>query len=205
MRLRQVTYIILLLFLPGHGIASHHHEIPKKKVPSAKAAQTKKGPSQKIMAQGKASPELMKSFLIRNNGEADATMVSRLVKTYIIEANREGVNYEVAFCQMCLETGFLRFEGSVSKYQYNYCGLGCVELFNGGDWFASMEEGVRAHIQHLKAYASFEAVRSPLVDPRFSNVRRGSVKVVTELTGKWATDPGYGQKISSLITRLYGL
>ncbi|MCX6286722.1 MAG: glucosaminidase domain-containing protein [Bacteroidetes bacterium] len=157
------------------------------------------------MAQGKASPELMKSFLIKNNGDADAVMVSRLVKTYIIEANREGVNYEVAFCQMCLETGFLKFEGSVSKYQHNYCGLGCVEMFCGGDWFASMEEGVRAHIQHLKAYASFEPVRSPLVDPRFSNVRRGSVTKVTELTGKWATDPDYGQKISALITRLYGL
>ena len=132
-------------------------------------------------------------------------MVNRLVKTYIIEANREGVNYEVAFCQMCLETGFLKFEGSVSKYQHNYCGLGCVSMFSGGDWFGSMEEGIRAHIQHLKAYASVEPVRSPVVDPRFSNVQRGSVRMVTDLTGKWATDPEYGKKISSMIARLYGL
>lgn len=157
------------------------------------------------MARGKASPEIMKNFLIRYNGEADQAMVNRLIKTYIIEANREGVNYEVAFCQMCLETGFLKFEGSVSKFQHNYCGLGCMDIFSGGDWFGSMEEGIRAHIQHLKAYASLAPVRSPIVDPRFSNVPRGTVTEVTQLTGKWAIDPDYGRKISALITRLYGL
>ncbi|MEI7492822.1 MAG: glucosaminidase domain-containing protein [Bacteroidota bacterium] len=205
MRLTLVTYIFLLLFLTAHGMTPGHHDVPQKKYHSSKASLAKKGPSLKIMAQGKASPELMKNFVIKYNGDADAAMVGRLVKTYIIEANREGVNYEVAFCQMCLETGFLKFDGNISKYQHNYCGLGCIDLFSGGDWFASMEEGVRAHIQHLKAYASYETVRSPLVDPRFNNVRRGSVTVVTELTGKWATDPDYGRKISALITRLYGL
>ncbi|MCX6284992.1 MAG: glucosaminidase domain-containing protein [Bacteroidetes bacterium] len=205
MRLTLVTYIVLLLFLPGLGMGPSNHDIPQKKYHASKASKAKKGPSLKIMAQGRVSPELMRSFIIKYNGDADAAMVSRLIKTYIIEANREGVNYEVAFCQMCLETGFLKFEGNISKYQHNYCGLGCIDLFSGGDWFASMEEGVRAHIQHLKAYASYETVKSPLVDPRFNNVRRGSVTVVTELTGKWATDPDYGQKISALITRLYGL
>ncbi len=157
------------------------------------------------MTKGKASPETMKNFFIRYNSDADEGMVKRLIKIYIIESNREGVNYEIAFCQMCLETGFLKFEGSVSKNQHNYCGLGCIDMFSGGDWFASMEEGVRAHIQHLKAYASFEPVKSPMVDPRFNNVKRGTVNIVTELTGKWASDPEYGQKISSLINRMYGL
>ncbi|MCX6281446.1 MAG: glucosaminidase domain-containing protein [Bacteroidetes bacterium] len=205
MRFKLVTFFILLLSLPSQIIALHPNEVPKKKYHSPSSVQPKKGPNLKIMAQGKASPEIMKSFLIRNNEDADAVMVNRLVKVYIIEANREGVNYEVAFCQMCLETGFLKFEGSVSKYQHNYCGLGCVDMFSGGDWFSSMEEGVRAHIQHLKAYASSEPVKSPVVDPRFSNVKRGSVKVVTELTGKWAADPDYGHKISTLVSRLYGL
>ncbi len=190
---------------PAWGFCHPPHEANHKKPGAAKSSVSKTGPSLKIMAKGKASPEIMKNFLIKYNGEADQAMVNRLVKTYIIEANREGVNYEVAFCQMCLETGFLKFEGSVSKYQHNYCGLGCVDMFSGGDWFGSMEEGIRAHIQHLKAYASVDPVRSPVVDPRFSNVHRGSVRVVTDLTGKWAADPEYGKKISSMIARLYGL
>ena len=205
MKLRLVTLVFLLFFLSGQGVALHPREAARKKTYSTKESSSNKGPSLKIMARGKASPETMKSFLIKYNGDVDEVIASRLVKVYIIEANREGVNYEVAFCQMCLETGFLRFEGSVSRFQHNYCGLGCVDMFSGGEWFSSMEEGVRAHIQHLKAYASHEPVRSPLVDPRFSNVTRGSVSLVTELTGKWATDPNYGQKISSLINRMYGL
>jgi len=204
-RFRLVTIILLLFCLSSGEAALKPHETQKKKSHSSRKAPAKKGPTMKVMAQGKASPETMRTFLIRNNGDANASTVNRLVKTYIIEANREGVNYEVAFCQMCLETGFLRFEGSVSRFQFNFCGLGCVDAYSGGDWFGSMEEGVRAHIQHLKAYASREAVRSPIVDPRFNNVRRGSVNVVTDLTGKWATDPAYGQKISDLINRLYGL
>ena len=203
--MRLVTFFLLLIILPGHVPAIPPHYAVKKKSHNSKTAQFKKEPSLKIMARGKASPEIMKNFLIRYNGEADQAMVNRLIKTYIIEANREGVNYEVAFCQMCLETGFLKFEGSVSKFQHNYCGLGCMDIFNGGDWFGSMEEGIRAHIQHLKAYASLAPVRSPIVDPRFSNVPRGTVTEVTQLTGKWAIDPDYGRKISALITRLYGL
>ena len=205
MRLVTVTIFCLLLFATGTVTGMHPHDGARKKNASVSKTPEKKEPSLRIMARGKASPETMKSFMIKYNMGVDEVTVGRLVKTYIIEANREGVNYEVAFCQMCLETGFLKFEGSVSKFQNNYCGLGCVDRFSGGDWFSSMEEGVRAHIQHLKAYASHDPVRSPLVDPRFNNVRRGSITVVTELTGKWAADPDYGQKISDLISRLYGL
>jgi hypothetical protein len=205
MRLRLVTLLLIMAFFPGPGFSHSPHEANHKRSGVSRSAPSKAVPSLKIMARGKASPEIMKDFLIKYNVEADQAMVNRLVKTYIIEANREGVNYEVAFCQMCLETGFLKFEGSVNKYQHNYCGLGCIDTFSGGDWFGSMEEGIRAHIQHLKAYASIEPVRSPVVDPRFGNVHRGSVMVVTDLTGKWAADPEYGKKISSMIARLYGL
>jgi len=199
-----VTLIVLFFFISAEVVALSPHDAPKKKLSVSKVSAVR-APGLKIMSRGKASPETMKDFLLRYNGEADEATVKRLVRVYIIEANREGVNYEVAFCQMCLETGFLKFEGSVSKYQHNYCGLGCVDIFSGGDWFASMEEGVRAHVQHLKAYASVEPVRSPMVDPRFGNVRRGTVNTVTELAGKWATDPDYGRKITALISRLYSL
>ena len=200
-----VTLTLIFFFLFGTDMSARCHETAKKKTTSTKKPVQKKEPSLKVMDRGKASPRSMKVFLLQNNREADSNTVKRLVKIYITEANREGVNYEAAFCQMCLETGFLKFEGSVSRYQNNYCGLGCVDAFSSGDWFANMEEGVRAHIQHLKAYASLEPLRTPTVDPRFSNVKRGSVKLVTDLTGKWAADQDYGQKIAGLIKRLHAL
>ena len=201
---KLVTVAFLLSFLIFQGFALNHHDKSSKNTHTPKPSSSKKYPSLKIMTRGKTPPEILCWFMLRNNNQADTNVVKRLVKYYINEANREGVNYEVAFCQMCLETGFLKFEGSVSRFQNNYCGLGCADIWSSGDWFASMQEGVRAHIQHLKAYASLDPVRSPLVDPRFSNVTRGSVIIVTELTGKWATDPEYGQKISTLIHKLYG-
>ena len=205
MRLPLVTLTLIFFFLNFSGMPIDPHETAKKKPSASKKKVVKQEPSLKVMDKGKVSPHAMKVFLLQNNGEADTNAVKKLIKVYIIEANREGVNYEAAFCQMCLETGFLRFEGSVSRYQNNYCGLGCVDMFSGGDWFANMEEGVRAHIQHLKAYASLEPLRTPVVDPRFNNVQRGSVKLVTDLTGRWATDPDYGQKIAALIKRLHSV
>jgi hypothetical protein len=205
MRFRLVTIPLILFLIPVFlyagipaGPNSHH-------TASSKKSKAKKGPSTRIMGRGKVAPETMTAFLIKNNSDADKNTVNRLVKIYVIEANREGVNYEIAFCQMCLETGFLRFEGSVSRFQNNFCGLGCVDAWSGGDWFASAEEGVRAHIQHLKAYASTEPLRGPLVDPRFVHVQRGTASDVFQLTGRWATDPAYGQKIFELLKRLYGL
>jgi len=160
-------------------------------------------PSIFIMDKGyKPVPGLI-SFMLQHNGSLDTGYLSRLLKTYISECQLEGVNYDIAVCQMCLETGFLRFNGSVSRFQNNFCGLGAVNASAAGDWFSTMEEGIRAHIQHLKAYASMDPLNSTQVDKRFQHVRRGTVFTVYDLTGRWATDPKYGEKLDYLLKRLY--
>ncbi len=158
--------------------------------------------SQVIMDRGLTSREQLVHFIIRNNTGADHTYVTKLVTTYIAESKREGVNHDVAVCQMCLETGFLRFTGSVSHYQNNFCGLGATDPWSAGDSFRNMEEGVRAHIQHLKAYACNEPLVPPLVDPRWYHVKRGSARTIHELAGRWASDPDYGLKIEGLLKQL---
>ncbi|MEI7980726.1 MAG: glucosaminidase domain-containing protein, partial [Bacteroidota bacterium] len=160
-------------------------------------------PSVMIMDRGVRAPERLVSFMLINNRGLDSLYVARLVKTYIIECRIEGVNHDVAFCQMCLETGFLRFTGSVSRYQNNFCGLGAINAYTAGDWFGSLEEGVRAHIQHLKAYASVDRIVSPVVDHRFGRVQRGTVFTIYDLSGTWAADPEYGSKIDYLLQKLY--
>ena len=68
---------------------------------------------------------------------------------------------------MCIETGFLRFGGDIKPEQNNFAGLGAI---GGGSEAASFESariGVRAHIQHLKAYASLEPLVQEVVDPGF--------------------------------------
>ncbi|HEY9295551.1 MAG TPA: N-acetylmuramoyl-L-alanine amidase [Phormidium sp.] len=159
--------------------------------------------SDQIMGFGKASEEQMKNFLQDNNEGILARYLS-LPKLYIEEAEIEGVNYDIAFCQMCLETGFLRFGGQVKQEQNNFCGLGAIDGGAAGASFPDPKTGVKAHIEHLKAYGSTNPIkRMPIVDPRFHLVGRGSAVSVHDLGGYWASDRDYGKKIMALMRRLH--
>ncbi|MCL1847416.1 MAG: N-acetylmuramoyl-L-alanine amidase [Coriobacteriia bacterium] len=123
------------------------------------------------------------------------------------EAIAEGVRPEVVFCQAMYETGWLGFGGDVKVDQCNFCGLGATGSV-GGATFSSVREGVRAHVQHLKAYAvpglKASDLKNPLVDPRFDLVTKGSATTLEALNGKWAVPGvGYGERISSMIDELY--
>lgn len=87
--------------------------------------------------------------------------------------------------------------------QNNFCGLGALNQDVKGDKFLSRRLGVRAHIQHLKAYGSEEKINNEIIDRRFKFVNRGSANNVDELTGKWASDPDYARKLKNLLYRLY--
>ena len=67
------------------------------------------------------------------------------------------------------------------------------------------ELGVRAHIQHLQAYATKEETQlnKELIDPRYNWVHKTKyIETIFELTGTWATDPHYGEKIDGLLTAM---
>jgi hypothetical protein len=146
----------------------------------------------------------MISFLLGANPGADPAYVENLISYYITEAGMEGVNHDIAFAQMCLETNFLRFGGLVSPDMNNFCGLGSTGPGNAGEYFPSPQIGVRAHIQHLKAYATDEPLKQELVDPRYRLVRFGSAPTINGLAGSWAADKNYAGKIGNILTRLYG-
>ncbi|MCF8234807.1 MAG: glucosaminidase domain-containing protein [Bacteroidales bacterium] len=156
-----------------------------------------------IISCGKVSVEQLSDFLWNHNKGIHRNYAFQIADLYVKEAMAEGVNHDIAFCQMCLETGFLRYGGVVRPEQFNFCGLGAVSDFEEGLYFESPAEGIRAHIQHLKAYASEDSLRRTLIDKRFNYVKRGSAYVIDQLTGKWATDPKYGKKIRYLLRRLH--
>ena len=138
-------------------------------------------------------------------GAKEKALAKRLAAYYIAEAKTEGINSDCAFVQMCLETGFLTFGNLVTIEMHNYCGLGAIDRDHRGEVFASEQEGVRAHIQHLHAYATSEDVllKNPLIDNRYKWVKpRGKAKSVFELAGTWAMDKDYGKKLDALLERL---
>ena len=156
-----------------------------------------------IMGKGKVRAEKMAGFLLTVNSAADRGFVNSLAKLYVEEAAFEGVNHDIAFAQMCLETGFLRYGGDVKPEQNNYCGLGAIGGGEPGHSFPEPRIGVRAHVQHLKAYGSEEPLKGELVSPRFRFVTRGRAPTYEGLAGTWAADRQYAVKIKSILERLY--
>ena len=158
-----------------------------------------------IMGQGLISVDDMAAFLLGVNPDAEKYDIEDLVFIYTEEAAVEGVNHDVAFAQMCLETGFLRFGGLVTPDMNNFCGLGSIGPGQNGEVFPTPRMGIRAHIQHLKAYASEAPLNQELVDPRYRYVRYGSAPAIRLLAGTWAADKSYAEKIDAILNRLYVL
>lgn len=157
-----------------------------------------------IMGTGMMTAEQLAYFFLTQAPDADPLQVERLARYYLQESAAEGINSDVAFVQMCLETGFLRFGGLVTADMNNFCGLGAINEANRGLSFPDEQTGVRAHIQHLKAYASTEPLSLPAVDPRYRYVNpKGKAPYIRNLAGTWAADTAYGHKIDQLLRRMY--
>lgn len=137
----------------------------------------------------------------------DAPTIEAFCQIYMEECAAEGVKAEVAFCQAMNETGFLKFGGQVSITQYNFAGMGATDDGAAGASFPNVRTGVRAQVQHLKGYASTNALNNACVDPRFAYLSksRGCAPIVewlgiNENPAKkgWATSVNYGYNLRNL-------
>lgn len=156
-----------------------------------------------IMGAAEASEEQMVHYIEKRNPQPKLNCsVEDIVRYYYEEAGREGIRPDVALCQALKETGFFAYGGDVSPKQNNFCGLGATGNREPGASFATPQLGVRAHIQHLMAYATQERPHGAIVDPRYKHVVvnrpdiHGHITKWTGLNGVWAV-PGtrYGQEI----------
>lgn len=155
-----------------------------------------------IMGHGNTS-EVQLFVFLKNNHDSAGRNYGDLPKIYREEGAIEGVNYDIAFAQMCVETNFLRFGSDLTPDQNNFGGIGAVGGSSSGAVFLNRRIGVRAHIQHLKAYGSTEPLVQEQVDPRFNFVSRGIAPLVGQLSGRWAADLDYGDRILAVLRRLY--
>lgn len=155
------------------------------------------------------------TFKAKYNGKYDgclakggARTINQFAQIFYEEATAEGVRAEVAFTQCMKETGFLKYGGDVLPNQYNFAGIGATGAVHGAS-FSNVRMGIRAQIQHLKAYGSISPLTNPCVDPRFNLVKRGSAQYVEWLGIKenpngygWATSKSYGHDIVSMVNSL---
>ena len=147
--------------------------------------------------------EILFSFFKFRNSSINDTHLRYIIHIYLIECKNENINPVAAFVQMCLETNFLRFTGTVSLLQFNFAGIGTTSKTTPGHFFMDNIRGVQAQIQHLKAYSSKKPLNKLQVDPRFHLVTRGSAPGILDLSGKWASDKKYGESLLRLTAELY--
>jgi len=134
-----------------------------------------------------------------------AATVKEFCKILYEEATSEGISPEVLYAQVMKETGYLKFGNLVKPEQCNFGGLGATGAGKPGYTFESVRIGLRAQVQHLKAYATDEPLNKTCVDPRFGYVKRGCAPKTTDLNGKWAVPGiGYGESINSIVLEVIG-
>lgn len=163
----------------------------------------------RIMGQSKATVEQLKTYIKKVNPKVTES-VTKLAAIYIAEGEAEGVRGDIAFAQSCLETGNFTFSGSAVTFnQNNFCGLGVTKTGMKGNSFDTPAKGIRAQIQHLKAYASNERLLQTCVDPRFLYVTRGTAEYVEWLGIQenpnhqgWAAGKGYGEQIIKILNTI---
>ncbi len=163
----------------------------------------------RIMGQSKATVEQLQTYIKKVNPKVTDS-VTKLAAIYIAEGEMEGVRGDIAFAQSCLETGNFTFSGSAVTFeQNNFCGLGVTKNGMKGNSFDTPVKGIRAQIQHLKAYASNERLLQTCVDPRFLYVTRGAAEYVEWLGIQenptrqgWAAGKNYGQEIIRILNAI---
>ena len=143
-----------------------------------------------------------------------ASSIEEFCTILVQEAADEGINPYLLFCQVMKETAWLQFGGQVSIGQFNFGGLGAVDGGGQGASFPDVRTGLRAQVQHLKAYAVSGLTESglahPCVDPRFKYVSKGSAQYIQWLgiqenpnhTG-WASAPQYGISIVQMMEQYF--
>lgn len=134
--------------------------------------------------------------------------VDQLATMFVLEGNDERVSGDLAFVQAVVETGWFSFSGRVPPSANNFGGIGATDSTQLYNVFRSARAGVRAHIQHLRAYGdptvTVQNLAHPLESPRFNLVvPKGRAPMWSNMgSGNWATDPLYSSKILTLYSDL---
>lgn len=144
----------------------------------------------------------------RNNGAHERFI--NVAPLYWKYGELTGINPEVLYCQAAKETGFGKYGSAVKPEMNNWAGIKVA--YPSGDrtedheTFATPDDGVRAHFNHMGIYCGVDPVGEP--HPRWYITStfgwRGQVQFVEDLGGKWAPNPDYGASIMrDYVTKLY--
>ena len=173
-----------------------------------------------IIGLSPATEEMMMEMFINYNPSQEQR-ARRIVKYYIQYCQLFNLRADIAWAQMCHETGFLGYTGIVPPDANNFCGLGATGAKDAdGNYvyntFSTEELGVIAHLMHLAWYvypghldlkdSNGDLYCSSKYDPRhFGSVHYfNGDNDLSCLNGRWAPSPTYTDKIIQFANEIYG-
>lgn len=162
-----------------------------------------------VMARSQVSAAQLAAWFRSTGKTSKATVpIEALAEAFVSEGRDEGVAGDLAFAQSIVETGYFTFSTRVPPSSNNFSGLGAVDGGTGAASFPDARTGVRAQIQHLRAYADPTVTEAklahPLVDGRFKYVSpKGKAPTWEQFgNGTWASDPNYATVVLGVYQRI---
>ena len=121
-----------------------------------------------------------------------------------------GIRPEVMYAQSAKETAYGNYGGAVLPEMNNFAGIKIKnpegDRTEDHETFATPEDGVRAHFNHMGAYIGVEPVGE--VHDRYYVVKSiawaGTIKYVEQLGGRWCPDIYYGYQVLQMIENMKG-
>jgi len=156
-----------------------------------------------------ASPKVSKTDALKWAKDKNAHQrFIEIASLYWEYGEKTGIRPEVLYAQSALETGFGHYGGIVPPEYNNWAGIKKADTSGNEpedhEQFATPEDGVRAHFNHMSAYVGLPPIGEP--HGRYYLVKRfswaGTIEVLEELSGKWAPSPAYHQRIVAMLQEM---
>ncbi|MCL4386580.1 MAG: N-acetylmuramoyl-L-alanine amidase [Actinobacteria bacterium] len=149
--------------------------------------------------------QLLRPFIIRGSSQIDRAR--RLADLYIKWGQAFNIRADIAWAQMCHETGCLEFGGVAQPGWNNFAGIGITGP-GAVVTFASEELGVIAHYAHLAWYVypnDINAYCNINYDPRHIGGHKfNGDSSLNTLNSRWAPAADYVSKIIYFTNQIWG-
>ena len=170
-------------------------------------------PSSTLLARPRGSVGQVSTYLLaRPHGVYSEAEVKAIADDYFAVAGPVGLDPLIAASQMIEETAHLSSFWSQPP-RHNMAGIGVTGEPGAGVSFPSAQEGVRAHIGRLLAFALKAGAETPgqlsLIEEALSfrplsSDHRGVAPTLGGLAGRWAADLQYANKIARIANQVIG-
>lgn len=170
-------------------------------------------PTARLITSDRTTQEQVNRFILaKPHGAYTDNDVWTIAGYYLDQAPIIQVDPLLAIAQMILETGNLTAWWA-ARPRCNPAGIGVTDAPRAGVSFGAWHASVPAHLGRLVAYATLPddrtavqraAVLSALRWRPLPTERQGVAPTLSKLTGTWATDPTYGDKIARVATAILG-